>query len=102
MLVTANDDKQHRIAKLAYDSNIALIVAQIHGLFAKVFCDFGENFIIRDQGGGFPCSTDVVNLKPLNVAEKKSQYLIFDFAKVNHIRTWPMAFIALRKYVKVN
>ncbi|XP_017468394.1 PREDICTED: ubiquitin-like modifier-activating enzyme 1 [Rhagoletis zephyria] len=63
IVLTASDDaEQRRIAKFAHDNAIALIIAETHGLFAKIFCDFGENFTIYDQDGAQPISTMIASI----------------------------------------
>lgn len=54
--------EQHRIAKIAHDNNVALVIAETRGLFAKVFCDFGENFTVYDQDGAQPISTMIASI----------------------------------------
>ncbi|KAL9916302.1 ubiquitin-like activating enzyme 1 isoform 1-T2 [Glossina fuscipes fuscipes] len=62
VLATSTDAEQHRIAAFAHNNNIALIIAETRGLFAKVFCDFGENFTIYDQDGAQPISTMIASI----------------------------------------
>lgn len=62
VLTNASDAEQHRIGKFAHDNNIALIIAETRGLYAKVFCDFGENFTIYDQDGAQPISTMIASV----------------------------------------
>lgn len=62
VLVNATDAEQHRIAKIAHENNIALIIAESRGLFTKVFCDFGENFTIYDQDGAQPISAMIASI----------------------------------------
>ncbi|TMW48314.1 hypothetical protein DOY81_006603 [Sarcophaga bullata] len=62
VLTNASDAEQHRIAKITHANNIALIIAETRGLFAKVFCDFGENFTIYDQDGAQPVSTMIASV----------------------------------------
>lgn len=62
VLSAANASEQKRIAKLAHENNIALIIAETRGVFAKVFCDFGENFTVYDQDGAQPVSTMIASI----------------------------------------
>ncbi|KAH8405459.1 hypothetical protein KR215_000197 [Drosophila sulfurigaster] len=62
VLTNSNVAEQERIGKFAHDNNIALIIAETRGLFAKVFCDFGENFTIYDQDGAQPISTMIASV----------------------------------------
>jgi len=58
---TANAE-QDRIAAITHDNNIALIIGQTRGLFAKIFCDFGENFTVYDDNGAQPISNMVAGI----------------------------------------
>lgn len=64
VIVLTNSDaaEQERIGKFAHENDIALIIAETRGLFAKVFCDFGENFTIYDQDGAQPVSTMIASV----------------------------------------
>lgn len=59
VLTTASDKEQKRIAEIAHRNNIALIIADTKGLFAQIFCDFGDCFTVYDTNGGSPLSTMV-------------------------------------------
>ncbi|KAH8321768.1 hypothetical protein KR067_000740 [Drosophila pandora] len=62
VLTNSSSEEQQRIGKFAHENNIALIIAETRGLFAKVFCDFGENFTIYDQDGAQPVSTMIASV----------------------------------------
>lgn len=64
VIVLTNSDaaEQERIGKFAHENDIALIIAETRGLFAKVFCDFGEDFTIYDQDGAQPVSTMIASV----------------------------------------
>ncbi|KAH8233186.1 hypothetical protein KR026_005182 [Drosophila bipectinata] len=62
VLTNSSAEEQQRIGKFAHENNIALIIAETRGLFAKVFCDFGENFTIYDQDGAQPVSTMIASV----------------------------------------
>lgn len=55
-------DEQLRISTITHANNIALIIANTKGLFAQVFCDFGENFKIVDTNGESPVSAMVASV----------------------------------------
>jgi len=44
-------DEQLRISEITHQNNIALIVGDTRGVFAQVFCDFGEDFSVNDSTG---------------------------------------------------
>ncbi|KAI8036386.1 hypothetical protein M5D96_010980 [Drosophila gunungcola] len=62
VLTNSDAEEQQRIGKFAHENGIALIIAETRGLFAKVFCDFGENFTIYDQDGTQPVSTMIASI----------------------------------------
>lgn len=51
--------EQLRISEITHAANIALIIADARGLFAQVFCDFGEAFTVVDTNGE-PCASAMV------------------------------------------
>lgn len=51
VLTEASTAEQDRIAAITHEQNIALIIGQTRGLFAQIFCDFGENFTVYDENG---------------------------------------------------
>nr|CAH7745176.1 unnamed protein product [Callosobruchus chinensis] len=52
VVLTANSRaEQLRVSEITHANNIALIVADTRGLFAQVFCDFGESFTVVDTNG---------------------------------------------------
>jgi ubiquitin-activating enzyme E1 len=62
VLTETSRSEQHRIAAITRKYNVALITADTCGLFAQVFCDFGENFVVYDPSGGTPLSTMVASI----------------------------------------
>ncbi|KAK7576286.1 hypothetical protein V9T40_012572 [Parthenolecanium corni] len=55
-------DEQLALAKITRAHNIALIVADTHGLFAQVFCDFGDAFTVTDTTGENPVSAMIAGV----------------------------------------
>lgn len=62
VLTDSSLEEQLRIAAITHANNIALIVANTKGIFAQVFCDFGENFKIVDTNGESPVSAMVASV----------------------------------------
>ncbi|XP_030373603.1 ubiquitin-like modifier-activating enzyme 1 [Scaptodrosophila lebanonensis] len=62
VLTNSDAEEQQRIGKFAHENGIAFIIAETRGLFAKVFCDFGEQFTIYDQDGAQPISTMIASI----------------------------------------
>lgn len=50
---------QIRISEITHKYNIPLIIADVNGLFSRVFCDFGDNFLVVDTTGE-PATTALV------------------------------------------
>merc|ERR1719460_2800108 len=55
-------DEQLRIAEITRKNGIALIIADTRGLYAQVFNDFGEKFVVYDTNGEQPISTMVASV----------------------------------------
>ncbi|XP_026810919.1 ubiquitin-like modifier-activating enzyme 1 [Rhopalosiphum maidis] len=55
-------DEQLRISEITHQNNIALIVGDTRGVFAQVFCDFGEDFTVIDTTGENPISVMVAGI----------------------------------------
>lgn len=51
VLTASPRSEQLRISEITHASNIALIIADTRGLFAQVFCDFGDEFTVVDTNG---------------------------------------------------
>lgn len=66
VLTSSPRSEQLRISEITHVNNIALIVSETRGLFAQVFCDFGDSFTVVDTNGENPTSAmiaDVTNDK---------------------------------------
>lgn len=62
VLTASTAAEQQRVAKITHQNDISLIIADTRGLFAQVFCDFGENFTVYDTNGNNPISTMVAGI----------------------------------------
>lgn len=51
VLTNSSRSEQLRISEITHASNIALIIADARGVFAQVFCDFGDTFTVVDTNG---------------------------------------------------
>lgn len=51
VLTSSSLSEQLRISEITHQNDIALIVADTRGLFAQVFCDFGNAFTVVDTNG---------------------------------------------------
>lgn len=54
--------EQLRISEITHAKNIALIIADTKGLYAQVFCDFGNEFTVVDTTGENPISAMIANI----------------------------------------
>jgi len=59
VLTNSSLEEQLRVAEIVRSLGNSLIVAQTRGLFAQVFCDFGDKFTVIDTTGEAPVSTMV-------------------------------------------
>lgn len=64
VLVLTDASVEHRLlaGRVAREAGCALICANVQGLFAAVFCDFGPSFVVTDQTGEPPLSGLVANI----------------------------------------
>ena len=52
MVVTSlNLEDSIKISDFCHKQNIAMVRAEVRGVFASVFCDFGPNFRVNDTDG---------------------------------------------------
>nr|CAB3267419.1 ubiquitin-like modifier-activating enzyme 1 [Phallusia mammillata] len=59
VLTNSTLDEQLRIGDFTHKNNKCLVVADTKGLFAQIFCDFGEKFTVFDVNGEQPQSVMV-------------------------------------------
>lgn len=62
VLTEANVMEQERIAAITHENDIKLIIGDTRGIFAQIFCDFGENFTVFDENGANPISNMVASI----------------------------------------
>ncbi|XP_043282314.1 ubiquitin-like modifier-activating enzyme 1 [Venturia canescens] len=62
VLTETNLEEQIRVSRVARANNTALIVADTRGLFSRVFCDFGEKFVVVDSNGEPPVGAMVASI----------------------------------------
>lgn len=62
VLTDTPNAEQDRIAAITHENNIALIIGNTRGLFAQIFCDFGDNFTVYDENGAQPISIMVAGI----------------------------------------
>jgi len=51
-----------KISDFCHEQNISFILADTRGLFARVFCDFGNSFTVKDVNGENPASTMIAGI----------------------------------------
>ncbi|KAL1140470.1 hypothetical protein AAG570_000402 [Ranatra chinensis] len=54
VLANRTFEDQLKISRITHSNGIRLIIASVRGVFAQVFCDFGENFTVVDKNGEDP------------------------------------------------
>lgn len=62
ILTDSSLEEQTRISKITHSNDIALIIGDTRGVFAQVFCDFGETFIVTDVNGETPVSAMIAGI----------------------------------------
>lgn len=62
VLTETTGAEQERIAKITHENNIALIIGNTRGLFAQIFCDFGDSFTVYDDTGATPVTNMVAGI----------------------------------------
>lgn len=62
VLTDSSLEEQLRISEITHEAGIALIIASTKGLFGQVFCDFGDNFVVRDLTGEQPETSMIVSI----------------------------------------
>lgn len=62
VLTNSSLEEQLRISKITHVNDIALIIGDTRGVFAQVFCDFGEQFTVTDTNGENPVSAMIAGI----------------------------------------
>ena len=62
VLTNSSMEEQLRVAEIVRSYGNALIIAKTNGLFAQVFCDFGEDFTVIDTTGENPISAMIAGV----------------------------------------
>ena len=62
VLTESTEEEIRRISDITHSAGIPLIVGQTTGLCGKVFCDFGEQFVVRDPDGEEPVRSIVATI----------------------------------------
>lgn len=62
VLTESSLEEELRIGDYTHAHDIKLILAQTRGLFGRIFCDFGEEFIVHDTSGEEPISNMIASV----------------------------------------
>lgn len=62
VLTNSNLEEKIRIGEICHKNNIKFISVDSRGLFAELFCDFGDNFVVNDVDGEEPISNMVASI----------------------------------------
>ena len=68
VLIEVPVDQLVPIAALCHNQGIAVIVADVYGVFGSVFCDFGERFVVSDVDGENAATSMVAHISNENPA----------------------------------
>ena len=55
-------DQQLEISSFCHAHNIAVVVADVFGVFGNIFCDFGEAFVVSDTNGEAAASSMIASI----------------------------------------
>lgn len=89
VITEGKNDLKMRISKFCHEHNICFILSECCGVFSRLFCDFGENWISNDLNGEEPSMCLISNITNekngiVTVLEEKrhnltdGDYIIFD------------------------
>lgn len=51
VLIDESEGKIREIADYCHDNRIIVIVSDVRGVFGRIFCDFGRDFVVSDSNG---------------------------------------------------
>jgi len=58
----------HSLSDYCHENRIAIVVANVQGVYGSVFCDFGKNFVIHDVNGETFASSIIASITKTNPA----------------------------------
>ena len=61
-MTDASEEEVRRVSDITHRLDIPIVVGQTAGLCGKLFCDFGEQFVVRDLDGEDPCRSIVATI----------------------------------------
>ncbi|GAA53627.1 ubiquitin-activating enzyme E1 [Clonorchis sinensis] len=90
------------IGKACHDLGVKFVAAATSGVFGKVFCDFGTEFVVSDPTGEDPPSVMVqqIEKKPYADAFSQPEFLVTDFTKFDRPPQIHLCFAALSDYAQ--
>uniref|UniRef100_A0A8W8LSW1 E1 ubiquitin-activating enzyme n=2 Tax=Magallana gigas TaxID=29159 RepID=A0A8W8LSW1_MAGGI len=128
VLTNSNLEEKIRIGEICHKNNIKFISVDSRGLFAELFCDFGDNFVVNDVDGEEPISNMVASItkdkegvvtcldvarhgyeegdhvtfseKSIKAAMDAPEFLMTDFAKFDRPGQLHIGFQALYEFQK--
>ncbi|KAK3103827.1 hypothetical protein FSP39_022215 [Pinctada imbricata] len=62
VLTNSSFEEQSKIGEICHKNDIKFIVAESRGLFGKIFCDFGEAFVVNDVDGEEPGNNMIADI----------------------------------------
>ncbi|VDQ03533.1 unnamed protein product [Trichobilharzia regenti] len=96
----ASDDLCAEYGDICRSLGIKYIVATTCGLFGKIFCDFGAEFVVYDPTGEDPPSTMIQQIEqlPYRTAYRSPVFMTTDFIKTERPAQLHLFFKALSRY----
>eukprot|EP01035_Chromulina_nebulosa_P025282 gene25282-32993_t len=85
VLTEASIDDQLAISAYCRNAGVCLVISDVWGIFASVFCDFGPSFVVNDSNGEPAASSMIagVTLSSLDSAPKNSTVLMVTVLEEN-------------------
>lgn len=71
----------HEVSELCHNNKIKLVITNAVGLCGRVFCDFGENFVVNDINGE---DAKEVNIKSVSLDKVGNAYKVFIITEDMH------------------
>uniref|UniRef100_A0A8C5HK87 E1 ubiquitin-activating enzyme n=1 Tax=Gouania willdenowi TaxID=441366 RepID=A0A8C5HK87_GOUWI len=114
VLTNSSLDEQHQVGDFCHSKGIKLIVADTHGLFGQLFCDFGEDMVVYDATGEQPLSAMISMItkphphppcvshlqKSFSSSMAEPEFVMTDFAKFDRPGQLHLGFQAIHAFQK--
>jgi ubiquitin-activating enzyme E1 len=80
VLTDSSEEEIRRVSDITHRLNIPIVVGQTAGLCGKLFCDFGDQFVVLDPDGEDPSRSIVATIS--QVRQVNTHQYIFQFLNI--------------------